>query len=64
MPDPGQISSQFLAGPQLDSTQLDVDADLIPYFWWNPNLVNPDGSTGGYIESVVSPADLYTAMSA
>jgi len=61
MPDPGQISSQFLAGPQLVAEQLDVTNDLIPYFWWNAALNNGEG---GYIEAVVSPTDLFTAMSA
>ena len=61
MPDPGQLSSYFLAGPQLVAAQLDVDNDLVPYFKYDASL---NGGRGGYIECVVSPHDLYLAMSA
>lgn len=54
--DPGALSSAFLAGAQLTAAQLDVNADRIPYFHY-------DAATNTYIECVVSPADLYTAMS-
>lgn len=54
--DPGAVQYAFLSGPQLTSDQIDVDNDLIPYFQHQPD--------GTYIMCVVSPADLYTAMSA
>lgn len=54
--DPGSLQYAFLSGQQLTSDQIDVDNDLIPYF-----KSNGDGT---YIMCVVSPADLYTAMSA
>jgi len=56
MADPSSIASAFIAGPTLTADDIDVDADLIPYF-----RANGDGT---YTMCVVSPADLYTAMSA
>lgn len=56
MTDPGQLSSAFIQGPSLTSDQLDVENDLIAYFWWDP--VHSE-----YIMATVSPQDLMTAMS-
>lgn len=56
MADPSTIASAFLSGPTLSADDVDVDADRIPYF-----KSNGDGT---YTMCVVSPADLYTAMSA
>lgn len=56
MADPSTIASAFLSGPTLTSDDIDVDTDLIPYF-----KSNGDGT---YTMCVVSPANLYTAMSA
>lgn len=56
MPDAGSLSGSFLVGPQIFAAQLDITEDLIPYFQHQPD--------GTYLPCVVSPADLYTAMSA
>lgn len=55
--DAAQISALFSAGPDLTAIELDVNTDRIPYFKW-------DEDTQDYILSVVSPAELYAAMSA
>ncbi len=56
MADPASISSAFISGPTLTADDVDVTEDRIPYF-----LSNGDGT---YTMCVISPADLYTAMSA
>lgn len=56
MPDPAQLSSQFIAGPQLTADQIDVDTLLIP-------IIVPQ-SDGTYEFCTITAADLYTAMSA
>jgi hypothetical protein len=58
--DPGQLASAFLAGPQFTADQVDVEADRIAYFWWNPN----SGPHGAYEMGTITPQELYEAMSA
>lgn len=55
MIDPGQLSSAFLAGPELTAEQLDITNDRIAYFWWNPD-------TQEYLMATVSPIQLYNAL--
>lgn len=56
MPDAGNISSEFLAGRTLSADDVSVDDDRIPIFH-----LRADGT---YEFCQISPADLYTAMSA
>lgn len=56
MPDPSQLSSAFISGETLEAADLDVNNDLMPYFKLQEN--------GEYRMCVISPAELFLAMSA